>query len=395
MIVRRYTGRGLEEIHDAIAREMGPHAVVVSTVKRRRRGLLGFPQTQFEVTAVAEDPKIPASIIRHDNTEHNPENHTELLEKQQIQYRGIRQAIRRIDDRLDDVDERIHGFAACMAESARTWLANVHHAWIPQLAEIVHKRTADKTPSFNDWQNALAKRLNTRPGLQLNHAAHADSPRVCLFVGTTGVGKTTTLAKIASHCVLNRKLNVGMVTLDTFRLGAIEQLREYAQLLGVELAVAFSANELHRRLAAFNDKDVVLIDTPGRSQFDPAGRDDVEGVIGSVDRLDVLLHIAADQRGPTAETILHQYRPLGPTGIVLTKIDEAVCCDGLTRLLDRADDIPVCYVTDGQRVPEDLHKADPDRLARLIITDHNRPRYRTENGSEPNAAPTETRCRAC
>ena len=366
MIVKRYTGSDLDHMHRAIQEEMGDGAVIVHTQKQGKRRLLGFGGTQYEVTAVAEDanlpsppsaPPVPDSLVN------------DLLEQQKLHYRGIRQALRRLDERLDEVDERIgdgRGNDQDLAK-ARSCLVNVHDAWLPSLTRSVRASAGADQPSVEDWRNALREQLPVSPGLPFGPARTGAGPSVCVFVGPTGVGKTTTLAKLASRCVLNQKLKVGMVTLDTFRLGAVEQLREYARLLGVELAVAFSPGELRRHVAAFADRDVVLVDTPGRSQFDIEGIREIQRALDGLPRVDVLLHVTAGERACAAETIVHNYRPLRPTAIVLTKLDEAACCDGLTRLLDKTDGVPVAYLTDGQRVPEDIHEADPERLAELII----------------------------
>jgi flagellar biosynthesis protein FlhF len=358
MIVKRYTGNDLEQIQQAIQQELGDGAVIVHTDQRNAKGLLGFGRRIYEVTAVAEGPAGPPAPL--------PEAvGNDLLEQQRLHYRGIRQAIRRLDERLEDVDEA-QGHAALPPE-ARSCLAGIHDAWFPALRKAIRQRTEGNAPTLDDWRHALGEQLPVSPGLPFGPAHGQSGPSVCVFVGPTGVGKTTTLAKLASRCVLNDNLKVGMVTLDTFRLGAIDQLREYAKLLGVELTVAFSPSELQRHVAAFSDRDVVFVDTPGRSQFDAAGIQEIQQAIDELAKVEVVLHVTAGVRGVEAETIARSYRALRPTVLVLTKVDEAVCCDGLTRLFDQTDGIPVVYLTDGQRVPEDIHEAAPERLAELIV----------------------------
>lgn len=372
MIVRRYTGNDLDQIHQTIRQEMGVDAVVVRTDERSAKGLFGLGRRQYEVTAVADDARPPVALAAVAAAAPEPFPDTlgsQLIELERLHYRGIRQAIRQLDERLEEVDARMHA-ATGNGDGiplAKGCLGNVHDAWVSSLTRSMRARGMDGTPTVGDWRSTLAEQLPVAPGLPFGPADADVGPAVYVFVGPTGVGKTTTLAKIASRCVLDRRLKVGMVTLDTFRLGAIEQLREYAKLLGVELTVAFSASELRRHVAAFADRDVVLVDTPGRSQFDAAGIAEIQQALAELAHVEVLLHVTAGERASAAETIAQSYRSLRPTALVLTKVDEAVCCDGLTRLFAKTDGIPVAYLTDGQRVPEDLRAAEAGYLAELII----------------------------
>jgi flagellar biosynthesis protein FlhF len=149
-------------------------------------------------------------------------------------------------------------------------------------------------------------------------------------------------------------------------VAAVDQLREYANLLGVEMQVAFSGQELKRHLERFAEKDVVFIDTPGRSQFDQFGINGIKENIQAYSDLSVLLAIPANIRREDAQSVYENYKVLGPAGIVLTKIDETSRCDGLTALFE-VSQLPVLYVATGQRVPEDIEEATPGRVAGLIM----------------------------
>jgi flagellar biosynthesis protein FlhF len=192
-------------------------------------------------------------------------------------------------------------------------------------------------------------------------------PDVYVLTGPTGVGKTTTLAKLAARCVLAEKLNVGLITTDTFRVAAVDQLREYSSLLGVEIAVAFSSEELDAQLRRFHDKDVVFIDTPGRSPYDLEGlqltRNMLEPFFG---RICTLMIFPANIRKDDASALFAAYSCLKPSALIISKTDEASRCDGITTMLE-CSQLPVLYLTDGQRVPEDIHCASPGLVASLVI----------------------------
>ena len=377
MKVRRYTGGSLERIRETIVKELGENAVIIGMKRLESKGggILGIGKgkASFEVMAAADDPvdvdKLPSGGSAGGSMK-------ELLEMQKEQYRGIRSSIKILDDKLADVDERVGQIVtkgpvpsscqpSAIAAPPRP-LENIHPAWRP-LVEAAARRIASSgnEPSDDDWHEALASMLKTAGGIMFRRTP-SSTPDVYVLVGPTGVGKTTTLAKLAAKCVLTDSLNVGLISLDTFRVGAVDQLREYAALLGVELAVAFSPRELASQLEAFRDKDLVFIDTPGRGQFDVQGIKGIADSIGSLSGLCTLLVVPASVRKEDAEAIVASYGSLKPSAVIVSKTDEATRCDGLTCLLDTAG-VPVVYLTDGQRVPEDIHVASPGVVASLVM----------------------------
>ncbi|OGV35350.1 MAG: hypothetical protein A2020_06415 [Lentisphaerae bacterium GWF2_45_14] len=292
-----------------------------------------------------------------------------MLKAQKEQYIGIRNSIKRLDDKFSDFDEKIEnipqGDVGRTTEEARKELANIHKEWIPRLTGTVKKIAKGPLPTDDDWHEALAEMVPTAGGIMFRRTP-SSSPDVYVLAGPTGVGKTTTLAKLAAKCVLGEKLNVGLITTDTFRVAAVDQLREYSSLLGIEMAVAFSGEELEGQLKAFHDKDVVFIDTPGRGQFDKEGISGICSTLGKIEGICVLLVVPASVRKEDAPAIIENYGPLTPSALILSKTDEASRCDGLTTLLDISK-LPVLYLTDGQRVPEDIHTASPGIVASLIM----------------------------
>lgn len=379
MKVRRYTGGSLERIRETIVKELGENAVIIGIKKIdvKGQGILGMAKSKqaFEVMAAADDPvdvdKLPASSSA-DGKPSGPLQ--EIFESQKEQYRGIRSSIKMLDEKLADVDDRVGQIAAKAVQAASAHAAagsvprqleNVHDKWRPLVSELVGKISGGQPPVDDDWHEALASMLNTAGGVMFRRTP-ASNPDIYALVGPTGVGKTTTLAKLAAKCVLGESLNVGLVSMDTFRVGAVDQLREYASLLGIELAVAFSPSELAAQIEAFHEKDVVFIDTPGRSQFDSMGIKSISDCLGSLSGLCTLLVVPAAVRKEDAGAIVSSYGSLKPSALIISKTDEATRCDGLTSLLDITG-IPVVYLADGQRVPEDLHLASPGVVASLVM----------------------------
>jgi flagellar biosynthesis protein FlhF len=192
------------------------------------------------------------------------------------------------------------------------------------------------------------------------------APRTVVLVGPTGAGKTTTLAKLAARAVLERGERVGVITADTYRIAAIDQLRTYADILGVPVKVALSAEDLTAAAEAFADMDRVFVDTPGRNFKVPLAMAELGALVRAVrpDAVDLL--VPANLAPPAAEELARTFAAAGfTTRFVLTKWDEAPSpagTFGALALLDR----PLAYVTTGQAVPDDLAYPGPDSLARAV-----------------------------
>jgi len=195
--------------------------------------------------------------------------------------------------------------------------------------------------------------------------SQARKPRVIALVGPTGVGKTTTIAKLAADLKLNKKQRVGLVTMDTYRIAAVDQLRVYAEIIEVPLRTVLSAGEMHQAIYGM-DADVVLIDTAGRSQNDQPRLNELRAFLAAADADEVHLVISATASRRTAMTILNRFGPLGPNRLILTKLDEAETF-GTILSFPAAGAAPFCFATTGQDVPDDIEPADPWRLAQRIL----------------------------
>lgn len=371
MKVKKYIGASLEKIREVIVRELGESAVIINIREQAQSSKPGFfssgKKSGFEVIAAVEEATDVDQIALEKNGG-AAKMIDDILTLQKEQYRGIRNSIRMIDEKIAEVDDKMENFSFKTGPevSPMKELANIHDEWKPLIIQALKKIVRDsENPTGEDWHEALASLLPTAGGIMFRRTP-SSAPDVYVFIGPTGVGKTTTLAKLAAKCILAEKLNTGLITLDTFRVAAVEQLREYSTLLGAEIGVAFSADELRQQLKQFYEKDLVFIDTPGRSQFDKSGIKNIKDCLGTIGGLCVLLVVPANIRKEDAVQLYESYRELKPSALVISKTDEAGCCDGITTLL-AVSKLPVVYLTDGQRVPEDIHVASPGIIASMVM----------------------------
>ena len=194
----------------------------------------------------------------------------------------------------------------------------------------------------------------------------SDGPLVIAMVGPTGVGKTTTTAKIAATCRLHRGGRVALVTCDTYRVAAVAQLRTYAEILGIPLHVAEHPGQIEGLMDSIRDVDVVIIDTPGRSQRDEDRIEELSGFLEAAKPHQTHLVLS----GTAGEQVLlreaEAFLPLGVDRVVLTKLDEAVSFGMLVDVLHRIGR-ELSFVTTGQEVPADIEPASGDRLASMAL----------------------------
>jgi flagellar biosynthesis protein FlhF len=207
----------------------------------------------------------------------------------------------------------------------------------------------------------IAERLKLHSGL-----IRRQTPQLVACVGPTGVGKTTTLAKLAARARLDLGRSTAVITLDTFRVGAVEQWQRYAALMGVPFDVAHdraSFAELVRKSRA----DLLLVDTPGSSRgVDGSELSACLDVLGPRE-LSVLLVLPAWLRAGDVENVAAQYKNPVPTGIVVTKLDETCTVGGVLQAALQTD-LALNYLCDGPRVPEDLHEPDPELLLNTLFS---------------------------
>jgi flagellar biosynthesis protein FlhF len=190
--------------------------------------------------------------------------------------------------------------------------------------------------------------------------------RLVALVGPTGVGKTTTIAKLAANYRLKEKRRVGLITVDTYRIAAVEQLRTYADIIDLPMQVVSTPREMREAVARMQELDLVLMDTAGRSPKDEVKIQELKTFLAEARADEVHLVLSSVAGSRTLEQTAERFAAAGTTALILTKLDEATGVANVLPVL-RSSGLPLSYLTNGQSVPDDMETADAGRLTRMIL----------------------------
>ena len=201
---------------------------------------------------------------------------------------------------------------------------------------------------------------------QMNTLQNRPEAKVKVFVGPTGVGKTTSIAKLAAADKIFRRLRVGLVSLDTYRIAAIEQLRTYARISKIPLEIVYTPGEMSSALKSLSGCDVIYVDTPGRSQKNGEGLREIRRFIEEIPNPEVHLVLSLTNKMEDLQEVWERFSFFPVRRLLFTKLDETNSTGTLLNLVYQANR-PVSYIANGQNVPDDIFKADVKWIAESIV----------------------------
>ncbi len=365
-----------------IKEELGPDAVILSTREvRPSKGVLGvLARSLVEVTAAADVDR-PGPPPRGHAAPGGPGADPSPILALQAEVESLREElalmarrtrepgpeavsrdVRVLVDKVDRLLERTTPVDRMqLGPVLRQLLAHLEAADLePTLAariahflqEKVDRGTVPPGRELDAFREFVARTLRVGGG----PAPGRTRGRVVALVGPTGVGKTTTVAKLAARAALQQGGRVGLVTVDTFRIAAVEQLKTYAKIMAVPLRVAEDAGQFRAAVEEFSDRDLVLVDTAGRSPRDEEALAELLALFPADLPVEVHLVLSVTTRSRDLEQILGRYARLGASRLILTKLDETESHGALLGL-PLASRLPLSYVTTGQNVPDDIEEA--------------------------------------
>lgn len=236
-----------------------------------------------------------------------------------------------------------------------------------QLIEKANRQISNKDAISEDYikarfYNEMMKFIKTSGPLKTNEK----NSKVVAFVGPAGVGKTTTVAKLAADLSLNQKKEVALLTLDTYRIAAVDQLKIYSNIIDIPISVARDRQEFREALRLYEDKDIVLIDTAGRSRKDEKQMKELMDYLDGNVPVEVHLVLSSTDQEEILFSNIKRFYPLSVDRLVFTKLDEANSFGMLFNIAMKTNK-PISYFTTGQKVPEDIEVATAEKAVDLIF----------------------------
>jgi flagellar biosynthesis protein FlhF len=408
----------MKEALRQIRQELGEEALIIST--REMTAPLG--RKFVEVTAAAEDSKVPVKQERP--AEPQPRKSAERLEPSEaekgadlaeqilqnrhllseslkplkdeiFQLRSIVNELRRASNVQPKVDleplhEEVRGLKRLFNSLSRSVdfdklvhysqpLKDIYHLLVSNeveesislgLIEMLEERLEDaEKHDPSTVRKAVHELIESSISAAKPVILNQRRPTVMAFVGPTGVGKTTTIAKLAARCTLQMKKKVTLITIDTYRIAAVEQLKTYAKIMDLPIFVCYNVEDMRRTIRESADSALILIDTAGHSQTDAEQVKDLRTYFSGKDGIDVLLVLSATTKSNDLKDITDRFSVVGASKLVFTKLDETTTYGPLLNETVRTR-LPIGYFTTGQNVPDDIETATPAKLARMILSEH-------------------------
>jgi flagellar biosynthesis protein FlhF len=371
MKVKKYMASSMPEAMNMIRKELGNDAVILNSRAVHTGGLFGlFRKKSIEVIAAVDSQ--PARVEKKQSKEEQPALRP-LYSPMQKNNNEIVQEINDLKKMLEQL--------TIMKHSANTKLPvmvdriikklqiqeidqDIIDRFVPSLLEFyyLNKARATEMDLINWTKKWMLEKL-----FPIGSFGGIDFTKKYInVVGPTGVGKTTTLAKIAAQCMIQHHKKVAFITTDTYRISAIDQLKTYANILNVPIKVCYSKEDVQAALHSFSHYDVVLIDTAGRNFREKQYVEDLKEMFSTEEEIQTLLVLSLTAKMQDMKMICGQFSSVPIDAFIFTKLDETSTYGSILNII-LAYEKGVSYITNGQNVPDDLTEASREQIVNLMF----------------------------
>ena len=394
MKIKKFTGISLKEATELMKTELGESAIILNTknIVEEETG-----NTLYEITAAIDEEPIKNNdnipnkgIVPELNTLENlrriaekfqniKDNNSEnsKIEKD-IEIIDLKSDLDSVKDTLFEIADRlkydkIPELPTKLKEYYDILISNeIEDKFAREIIFNVYENTSSKDTNDDNYiRNLLIKEISDKIVLAPNLKISKNTSKVIAFIGPTGVGKTTTLCKIAAICKFFNHYNIAIVSIDTYRLAAIDQLKTFTDIANISLDIAYDSTELKNMIEKHRDKDIIFIDTVGRSPNNQDHLSELKRLLESISADEVHLIISANTSLSSMKEIVKNFGILMPNRLIFSKVDEAINFGNIINLINFSH-LPISYLTTGQVIPDDIEVADKNKLAGLVIKSKNK-----------------------
>ncbi len=364
MKIKKFTAESMRDALFNIKKELGPQAVILKTKKIKPNGI--FSKEYFEVTAaididekeVIETEKLTNSLNKNSKFESN----YFVFEEQKAPPSNIN-----LNDKDEYITFSLHHDEKISALQKILYKKDVLAKNIIKITENIlnfYNENTEFIELVEKTREILLKNIRVSGQLILKR----NKPTVIALIGPTGVGKTTTIAKLATNFSLFGKLNIGLITSDTYRVAAVEQLKTFAKIINIPIETIYKPNEIKDAIEKFYDKNIIFIDTAGRSQNDKEKIIQLQDLLYYAEPDEVHLVLSATTKYQDTLDIIKKFAVVPIHKLIFTKLDETTNF-GMIYNIQQVVQKKISYFTTGQNIPEDIEIAKPEIIVNNLLGD--------------------------
>jgi len=362
MKVKYFTAPTMQDAVAQVKGDLGRDAVILHTRRFKKGGILGFfAKEMVEVMAAIETPVAVAIEKTLPPQRVNKEEETKTAVVQ-LELANMRKLLEQVLSKIPQSEKQLSPlFNLLIKNDVDAQIAENLIRGLPNDKSIIGSDQAITRKLLFD---RICNYLQRVDGITIP----ASGCKTVALIGPTGVGKTTTIAKLAANFAIKEGQRVALITADTYRIAAVEQLKTYSDIIGVPIEIVYSPDELKAALYRHRDKNLVLIDTAGRSPKNQYQLAELQALLAVDPYIETHLVLSTTTKYSDLLEIVNKFSVCSPQKFLLTKVDEAGYLGTVLNLLYQFP-TALSYVTTGQNVPDDIELANSHKLANLILRD--------------------------
>ncbi|MDR5658249.1 flagellar biosynthesis protein FlhF [Serpentinicella sp. ANB-PHB4] len=379
MKVKKFIASNNYEAMQKVKKELGTDAVILHQRTIKPKGFFGlFKKPNIEIVAAREEQIIENKKTQHVKSNTLPEEN--LIKKVAIMKQENKKSDG-LDNEITEIKEMLQSVMKKMPSAEKDIRSHIDDKFLDLYDRLVSQEIYDNV--LNDIINDFSLLYNNKNDFGTNEQVdfenfklsiekyikkshHEINGKIVFFVGPTGVGKTTTIAKLAAkHCLKDGK-KVGLISADTYRIAAVEQLKTYCNILNMPMEVIYSNGEIHEALNKLKDCEMIMIDTAGRSHKNNNQINELKDLIDEVEEKEIYLVMSCTTRNNDLKEIINIFNVFDDYNIIFTKSDEASSFGSILNVAYETQK-PLSYLTTGQSVPDDIEILNAETITRLLL----------------------------